>query len=119
MTSLRMTVTRRDDEDYELTCTDVDGNPINLTGCALFFAAKINIDDPDSEAVIRKVITEFDYPAQGIAILSLTKEETNIEPGDYFFEVQLKNMHGKINSTRIGRMIVYQDINVGTDIDFS
>lgn len=112
--SRRIEVNRRDDSDFELTFTDVDGEAIDLTNCTVFFTAKRKRDDTDDEAIIKKQITSFSDPQSGIATLQLTKSETDISPRSYYFDIQLKQSNGKISSIQAGRLIVRQDITVRT-----
>lgn len=114
MANRRMEVVKRDDTDFELTFEDVDGDPINLIGATVFFTVKRNKDDTDANAVIRKEITEFEEPTDGIALLQLTDEDTDISPRTYFFDIQLKDASNKITSTYAGRFIVHQDITIRT-----
>lgn len=110
----RMDIVKRDDSDFELTFTDVDGNVINLTNCTVFFTVKRNKTDADANAVISKEITEFEEPTTGIALLQLASSETNIPARSYYFDIQLKDAAGKIMSTYAGRFVVSQDITIRT-----
>lgn len=114
MARIILEVIKRDDIGFELTFTDVDGNPIDLTGATVFFTVKKNKLDIDDDAVISKEITSFDAPTTGVALLELTAAETNISPRSYFFDVQLKNSDGKISSIQAGRFIISQDVTIRT-----
>ena len=112
----RMDVIKRDDTDFELTFKDVDGNPIDITGATVFFTVKINKTDADDDAVITKEIDDFEEPETGVALLSLTKDDTDIPVKAYYFDVQLKDSQEKIMSSYAGRFIVLQDVTIRTDI---
>lgn len=114
MADRRMDIIKRDDSDFELTFTDVDGEAIDLTGATVFFTVKRNKTDADADAVIAKSITSFDDPETGVAILQLSKTETNISPRSYYFDIQLKQSNGKVTSIQAGRFIVRQDITIRT-----
>lgn len=105
-----MRIIRRDDVAFELTFTDVDGAPVDITGGTVFFTVKRRISDTDLEALITKEITIFDDPTNGIAILILTSAQTNIPAGSYFFDIQLKTIDSKIASSSAGRFYVSQDV---------
>lgn len=112
MADLRIEATKRDDEDYELTFKDVDGNVIDLTGATIYFTVKKNVDDVDADAVIKKEISSFENPESGVAVLALSKDETNIPVRGYYYDIQLVNASGKVSSTQIGRFVVKQDIGI-------
>src|SRR3990167_866883 len=92
-------IIRRDDTDLELTFTDVDGNPIDLTGCTVFFTAKRRVKDVDDDAVISTELDEFEAPETGVCTIPLTDVETDITPGNYYYDVQLKDTSNKIASS--------------------
>lgn len=112
-----LTVIRRDDSDFELTFTDVDGNIIDLTDGTVFFTAKKRKSDLDDDAIIEKEIFDFDHPTTGICILSLTSSETDITPGNYWYDIQFKDKGDKISSTFAGKLVVKQDITIRKEID--
>lgn len=114
MSKIFLEVIKRDDVDFELSFTDVDGNPINLTGSTVFFTVKKNKTDVDNDAVIKKEITSFDDPTSGVALLELSKSDTDISPRSYYFDVQIKDSGGKISSSSVGRFIVSQDVTIRT-----
>lgn len=107
-------INRRDDVDLELSFIDIDGNPINLTGATVFFTLKKRKTDLDDDAVIKKDITSFDDPTSGIALLELSKSDTDISPRKYYFDAQIKDSGGKIASSGVGILIVDQDVTIRT-----
>lgn len=109
-----MQVIRRDDVTFDLTFTDVDGDPINLTGTTVFFTVKKKSSDPDDEAFIEEEITVFDDPTSGVAQLQLSAAQTDIAAGRYLFDIQLKTVDGKIASSSVGNFFVSQDITIRT-----
>ncbi|MBF0115664.1 MAG: hypothetical protein HQM04_11575 [Magnetococcales bacterium] len=82
---------RGDTREFAFEFTDGAGQPVNITGHALWFTMKQNMNDEDSEAVFQKQIV---FPAspqslQGEAVLTLTSAETDlIAPGIYVFDFQ-------------------------------
>lgn len=107
-----MDIIRGDDCDFELTFKDVDGNLIDLTDATIFFTVKRNKDDSDDDALISTELTNIDDPELGIAILSLSDTETDLNARAYHFDIQLKDSAGKISSTYAGRFIVTGDITL-------
>lgn len=110
-----MDVKKRDDQDFEFTFLDKDGEAIDLTDYIATFIVKKEINDLDNQAYIEKEITEFPFGDQGILSLSLTREDTEIPVGDYYFEIQLRTTDDKIISTEIGRFLVSPDLKIGID----
>lgn len=119
MSSNRIDIIKRDDSAFQLTFTDINGDPIDLTGGIVFFTVKKHKIDTDDDALIVKDIeaADIDNPEDGIVILTLSAEETDIPVGDYYFDVQLKTNEDKISSTYAGRFLVAQDITIRTTID--
>lgn len=117
--SMRMSVIKRDDCFFELTFKDVDGNAIDLTDCAVFFTVKKNEVDSDDDALIKKEITYFAEPTEGITTLQLDKDDTNLDPGYYHFDIQLRDDADQISSTEKGFFIVSQDITIRTHDNLS
>lgn len=107
-------IIRRDDVSFNLTFTDVDGDPIDLTGATVFFTVKRKLTDPDDEALIEKEIISFDDPELGIAVLILSNTDTDISPGKYFFDIQVKTSDNKISSSNAASFFVNQDVTIRT-----
>lgn len=113
-TTSDMQVIRRDDVAFEITFKDSDGVAIDITGATVFFTVKKRITDPDSEAVISKTITSFTDPTNGLATLQLSNTDTDITPGKYVFDIQLKTVDNKIASSSSANFFVNQDVTIRT-----
>jgi hypothetical protein len=104
-------VIRGDSHTINLTITD-GGSPVNLTGYTVFFT--VNADkDPvsDSAAAIEKDITSFISPTSGEATIELDPADTNsLEPGGYWYDIQLKDGSGNITSFPKDRFTIVSDI---------
>lgn len=107
-------IIRGDDEQFELTFTDIDGEPIDLTDGTVFFTVKESLSDDDDDALITKEVTEFANPELGVARLTLLKTETDIAEGRYFYDVQFKDSSGMISSTVRDKFYVKKDITLRT-----
>lgn len=107
-------IIRRDDTDLQLTFTDVDGNPIDLTGGTVYLTVKTRPSDSDDDAVLAKELTEFDTPETGVCIIQIASDEADIAPGNYFYDVQLK-LNDNIASAKKGIIRVLSDITQKTD----
>ena len=93
MSDRRMEANRRDDTDFEITFKDVDGAVIDINGATVFFTVKEDLRDDDDDAILQKEITYFDKPEEGIAIITLTKEEMDIPPKAYYFDLNKQKNH--------------------------
>lgn len=105
-------IIRGDDEQFELTFTDIDGDPIDLTDGTVFFTVKKSLSDDDDEALITKEITEFAAPTTGVARLVLSKTQTDIPEGRYFYDVQFKDSANMISSTIRDKFYVKKDVTL-------
>jgi len=89
---------------------DANCSPIDISGWELRFTVKAKVDDPDSSAVIAKVITTFPNPTAGEAELELTPVDTNQVIGSYLFDIQVKTNNDEVYT------ILEGIINFGKDI---
>ncbi len=94
------------------TNIDFSASGVDLTGCTLFFTAKPELtnDTADETAVIRKEVTSHTDPTNGKTTIILTHEDTNVEPGTYYYDIQIKNPDGEITSISARRLQVFADV---------
>lgn len=103
---------RRDTVTLTITFTDQDGTPIDLTGSTVFFTLKEKPTDPDSEALIATSWTVHSDPTAGVTSVTLSTSQTDIDPGSYYYDFQIRDGGGAIQSTKKGTLVVLQDITV-------
>lgn len=72
---------RGESKRIDLTITDDNGNPINLSGYYLYYTVKRTYSD--TENIINSVVTGHDSFVSGMTHVDLSSAETNICPGDY------------------------------------
>jgi hypothetical protein len=84
----------------DLNFTDVD-----LTGATVYFTLKSDYDDDatDSTALISKDVTVHTNPTAGETAVILTPTDTNITPGNYYYDVKLEKASGEQQTIQIGR----------------
>lgn len=102
-----------DDESLTVTFKDEDGAVIDITGYTVFFTMKKRPDDDsdDSDAPIKKTVTSHSDPTNGETIIYLTSAETAVlEARRYVYDLQLKDLSDKINSTKYGVLEVIKDV---------
>lgn len=99
---------RGDSSSIDFTLEGVD-----LTGATVFFTAKSVIDNDadDSTAAIAVEVTSHDDPTNGHTIIPLSATDTNVTPGEYFYDIQVKASDGTtITSIRYRKLEVFADI---------
>jgi hypothetical protein len=68
-----LTLYAGDDVEFRLICKDPDGDPIDISGS---MAAQIRLDRKAASAVLVEFTTQMLDTANGIALLSLTGDQT-------------------------------------------
>lgn len=89
---------------------EVEG--IDLTGTTVFFTAKavIDADVTDSAAAIAVEVTSHTDPTNGITVIPLSSTDTDVTPGIYFYDIQIKRGASTITSIRYRKLEVFADI---------
>lgn len=90
MEEVCISISKGESITWTLSFTDDDHTPIDITGYTIIFCAKEKIDDLDSAAKIRKVITSHTNPTVGETQVVLTSSDTSIE-GNLLFDIWAKN----------------------------
>lgn len=87
-----------------------NSTPIDITGGTVYFTVNSD-DDPDSDstAAIQKTATSFTDALNGNHIFTLTHSDTNITPGDYWYDAQFVDTLGNYLSSYRGKFIVQSD----------
>lgn len=105
MTSL--SVKRKNTKSYALTITENDVAK-DISGYTIKFTVKKNTNDLDNDdvnAIIAKTITATS--SVGLATISLTTSDTNINPGSYMYDIKLRNPTGTwVKSIEADKFIV-------------
>ncbi len=90
---------------------DCEGNLIDCTGWTIYFTVRSSVpptsDSDDNDAIISKTI---DGSSTGQHTLTLTKEDTNIDPGNYLFDFQANPSANEVDSTETGVFVIQADI---------
>ncbi|HUV84339.1 MAG TPA: hypothetical protein VMV86_01440 [Methanosarcinales archaeon] len=91
---------RGNKREYLLTFTDSGGSAVPITGWTIYFTVKKNY--ADTVAAISKDITiHYDAPNGQTKIL-LTPTDTDIVPGNYFYDIQAKKAADDIETVLSG-----------------
>lgn len=105
---------RGDTRDYEINITK-NGVPENITGWVFFFTVKIDYNQTDDQAAIKKNITSHIDPENGKSFIPLTTNDTDIDPGLYWYDIQAKKPNGSILTLAIGRLPITMNITRRTE----
>lgn len=105
---------RGDTRDYEINITK-KGDPESIVGWKFYFTAKLDYHDDDDKAAIRKDYTSHFDPENGKTMIALSKDDTDIEPGLYWYDIQAKRADGSIITLAIGRIEITMNITRRSD----
>lgn len=105
-------VIRGDTRTINLTFLESDGStPINLAGGTVFFTVNTSNDPADdTDYEFQKSATSFTDAAAGEHTFTLTHDDTNIDPGTYWYDAQFRDAVGNYLSSYRGKFIVQSDI---------
>ena len=77
---------------YELKFKNKDtGLAEDITDWTVYYMAKVNMEDLDANAVITKTVTSFSQATEGIALITLEPTDTDIDAGNYYYEIACKD----------------------------
>lgn len=102
---------RGDSSSIAFTLTD-SGSPVDLTGSTVFFTAKaaLSNDVSDNTAVITVEVTDHSDPTAGTTEIPLSSTDTDVPPGEYFYDVQVKREDDTIVSIPARKLEVVADV---------
>ena len=103
----KITIIRGDDVVINLELVDDDGTAVDLTDTVLRFSVKRRFEDAD--VILTKEITVHEEPENGISNIVLSDQETDLEPGSYFWDLEIE-ADGLTSSTDYGIFKVKPDI---------
>lgn len=103
---------RGDTKTITLIYQDNSGTAIDITGYTVFFTIKTDPDDDsiDSNAIIMKNIISHTNPTNGTTLISLSNTDTDIDPGLYVADIQIKDINSNITSSNKFSVSVSRDI---------
>jgi len=108
-------VTRGDSRDITFTLVDTNNDPIDITDYTLWFTVRTAIpattviDDTSAVISIEQSGISITEPLLGKTTFSLSPTMTDINPGSYIYDIQIKSETGRIRSTGIDDFIVFGD----------
>ncbi len=106
-----ITLIRGDSRNIQVTVKDSSGNAIDITGGTVFFTVNaLEEPDDDTGAVITKDVTSHTDALSGVSTIELTSDDTDVEPGEYWYDVQFVSTSGSVSSREKGKLLVVSDI---------
>lgn len=93
-----------------------DGEPVDLTDATVFFTVKPSIsddaetDDDDASAVIEKEVTSHSDPTEGETLIELSNTDTDIDAGEYYYDIQVKRDDDTIVSIKRRKLTIVPDV---------
>lgn len=102
--------------------TDSNGlvinTPVDITGWKIRFTVRATIpattDLSDSDAIISKLGVNSTTDT-GVCTFTISKEETNIDVGEYYYDIQCLKPDGTVQSIPRAKYIVVADITRDED----
>jgi hypothetical protein len=94
---------RGDTRVIQVNCVQSDGvTPLDLTGATVYFTLNSsNAPTDDSGDALQKTVTSHTAPILGqTSITILPADTTGLTPGDYYYDVQVKDANGNISSLK-------------------
>lgn len=105
------TIYRGDSREYNLTFTNSDNIAIDITSWKIYFTIKLSYRNGDDKAALKKDITVHDDPTNGkTKIVILPADTENIEPGNYWYDIQVRRDGESILTIAWGRIEIRVDI---------
>lgn len=100
-------INRQTDISITFQYYESDGTtPRTLVGATVYLTIKNNPhddDSDDSDALISYSTTSHTNAAGGLTTLTLTDSQTNVAPGNYFYDIVVKESNGLIYKATEGR----------------
>lgn len=101
---------RRDTKAYNMTFTS-NSLPLDISLATITFTMKRRPSDLDASAVIQKKAVITNGPG-GLATLTLTSAETEIDIGKYYYDIQYKSGAGAITTLVADTLNILQDVTI-------
>jgi hypothetical protein len=105
-------VNRGDTRQIDVTFYQSDGvTPYDISGGTVYFTVNASsAPADDAAALISKDVTVHTAPQLGQSRITLTATDTDITPGTYYYDIQLKDANSNILSSKQDKFIVLADI---------
>jgi hypothetical protein len=89
-----------------LLCIKKNGQVQDITGYTIYFTVKEKLSDGDTGAIISQDITSHIDALNGKTVIELSKDDTDLEPGSYFYDIISKDTEDKVSLIAMGRITI-------------
>lgn len=108
-----ISIVRGDTLEYAIEFS-MQGRPIDITGSTVYFTVRkpetMN-NKTDRNVVLKKNITEHTDPKKGETFIQIPAQEMqHVEPGQYYWDVQLKDYADTVQTFVMGILEVVNDV---------
>jgi len=116
----KLSLVRGNTRNYCLRFKDKSGNYYALEDWKTYFTVKTNLDLPDSEAAIQKIITDYTHSTSGgydLMTIALNAVDTaNLTAGIYDFDIKVVTAANENFTLMSGKFEILPDVTrtVGT-----
>lgn len=89
---------------------DKNGVDINLTNTTVYLTIKKNLDDTDEDAIIAEQTTDHITPEEGLTEIDLSNADTNVDPGTYYYDIQIKHSDDTIQTIEFDKCVIKKKV---------
>ena len=115
MANNTITINRGDTYVRTINLKDSAGDLIDATGYTIYFTVRKYVADKSSSSDTDALISEtVAGDVSGIQTLTVSSTDTNIIPGNYFYDIQIKKSDDTISSSSSAIFIINGDITRAT-----
>jgi hypothetical protein len=102
----------KDSKTYTV-CLKRNGLPIPVSNWSIYFTVKNDFLDTDAQALVSKniLIPSNSESEAGIAYLPLTSEDTDLEVGEFFYDLKFVDLYNRITVMR-GKLVILPSIRI-------
>lgn len=108
-------IIRRDNTTVDVQFTDRNNVPIDISDHVAYITIKAKKTDLDDDALLAKSTDTHVDPTIGKTRFVLNQIDTDIEPGIYYFDLQLKDLSNVVRSVKYGLVKIIQDVTIRTN----
>lgn len=101
-------IPKRTSKTYEVKFSR-NGEVPNITGWTIYFTVKLNMNDSDAEAKIKKDVTPAN-PESGVVMIPLSVTDTDLPPKSYHYSVDYKDDLGNEGILATGRLKISKTV---------
>ena len=88
----------------------INGYATNIDGWTVLYTLKEKISDTDDNAKIKKDITTHTDSTGGITLIELSRDDTDIAPGSYYYDVKYVDDEGNGDIIIYGRLTIMKSV---------